>query len=264
MAIDFPASPTPGQVFVAPGGAPVYIWNGVAWAAKVDYSGAPPGVVEFFAMNAAPVGWLKANGALVNRVTYASLFAATGTLFGVGDGSTTFALPDLRGEFLRAWDDSRGIDAARAFGSAQADLTETHTHTFTGSALAAHTHTGSTGNESADHTHYSGVAANTGTASVNHAHGLAAGGVFAGNTGTDWLTGAGGNIVKHQSATNQAGADHYHYLSVGVTSAGRSVAHTHVMYPDAITAGTPAGTVGSFGGTETRPRNVALLACIKY
>lgn len=66
------------------------------------------GVIGFFAGSSAPSGYLKANGALVSRTTYATLFAAIGTTFGAGDGSTTFALPDLRGEFLRGWDDGRG------------------------------------------------------------------------------------------------------------------------------------------------------------
>ena len=80
---------------------------------------APPGSVAWYAANSAPAGYLKANGANVNRTTYAALFTAIGTTFGVGDGSTTFTLPDLRGEFARGWDDGRGIDSGRAFGSAQ-------------------------------------------------------------------------------------------------------------------------------------------------
>jgi microcystin-dependent protein len=51
------------------------------------------------------VGWLKCNGAAVSRSTYAVLFAAIGTLYGAGDGTTTFNLPDYRGEFLRGLDD---------------------------------------------------------------------------------------------------------------------------------------------------------------
>ena len=90
--------------------------------------GTPPGVVTAFARNTAPSGWLKANGALVSRTTYAVLFSAIGTTFGAGDGSTTFALPDMRGEFPRGWDDSRGVDSGRAFGSAQAGAIESHTH----------------------------------------------------------------------------------------------------------------------------------------
>lgn len=77
------------------------------------------GQVAFFARSTAPTGWLKANGAAISRTTYAALFAAIGATFGAGDGSTTFNLPDLRGQFPRGWDDGRGVDAGRAFGSAQ-------------------------------------------------------------------------------------------------------------------------------------------------
>lgn len=82
---------------------------------------APSGQIAFFAGSSAPAGWLKANGAAVSRTAYAALFAAIGTTYGAGDGSTTFNLPDLRGEFVRGWDDGRGIDHGRAFGSAQGD-----------------------------------------------------------------------------------------------------------------------------------------------
>ena len=81
----------------------------------------PSGAVMYFAGQTAPAGWLKANGAAVSRTAYAALFAAIGTTYGAGDGSTTFNLPDLRGEFMRGWDDGRGIDHGRAFGSAQGD-----------------------------------------------------------------------------------------------------------------------------------------------
>ncbi len=94
------------------------------------------GAVMYFARNTAPAGWLKANGAVVSRTTYAALFAAIGTTFGAGDGSTTFGLPDLRGEFARGWDDARGVDTGRAFGSAQTDLIKTHTHEVNISPIA--------------------------------------------------------------------------------------------------------------------------------
>ena len=81
----------------------------------------PSGAVLYFAGRTAPTGWLKANGAAVSRTTYATLFAAIGTTYGAGDGRSTFNLPDLRAEFLRGWDDGRGIDSGRAFGSAQGD-----------------------------------------------------------------------------------------------------------------------------------------------
>jgi microcystin-dependent protein len=90
----------------------------------------PAGAVMFFAMSTAPTGWLKADGALVSRTTYATLFAAIGTTFGVGDGSTTFGLPDLRGEFIRGFDDGKGTDSGRVFGAGQASQMQSHTHTF--------------------------------------------------------------------------------------------------------------------------------------
>lgn len=77
------------------------------------------GQVCFFAMLTAPAGFLFCDGSAVSRTTYASLFSAIGTLYGVGDGSTTFNLPDLRGEFIRGYDNGRGADSGRAFASWQ-------------------------------------------------------------------------------------------------------------------------------------------------
>ena len=93
---------------------------------------ATSGSVQWFAMNTAPSGYLKANGAAISRTAYAALFSAIGTVFGVGDGSTTFNIPDLRGEFLRGWDDGRGIDTGRVFGTAQADQFQGHQHSRLG------------------------------------------------------------------------------------------------------------------------------------
>ena len=93
--------------------------NGTAWTSAAPVDPVPSGAVMHFAMSSAPTGWLKANGAAVSRTTYASLFSAIGTTFGSGDGSTTFNVPDLRGEFTRGWDDGRGVDSGRSFGSAQ-------------------------------------------------------------------------------------------------------------------------------------------------
>ena len=81
------------------------------------------GQVSMFAMSTPPAGWLKANGAAISRTTYAALFAEIGTTFGAGNGSTTFNVPDMRGEFMRGWDDARGVDSGRGFGSAQAEAT---------------------------------------------------------------------------------------------------------------------------------------------
>jgi len=97
-------------------------------AANSATTAATPGTVIFYAKSTPPAGFLKANGAAVSRTTYAALFATIGTIFGAGDGSTTFNLPDLRGEFIRGWDDARGIDSGREFGSAQAYAMQYHQH----------------------------------------------------------------------------------------------------------------------------------------
>jgi microcystin-dependent protein len=140
----------------------------------------PPGTLIFHCGNTAPSGFLKANGATISRSTYSALFAGIGTTFGTGDGSTTFTLPDMRGEFPRGWDDGRGIDSGRAFGAAQGDEFKSHTHTR-----------------------------------------------------TFWSNGAQG--------------------SPGLLTASPGTA-----------GGSQDPQTSSSGGTETRPRNIALLACIKY
>lgn len=98
------------------------------------FAGLPAGGVIYVAANTAPTGYLKANGAVVSRSTYSRLFAAIGTTYGAGDGSTTFSLPDLRGEFQRGLDDGRGVDSGRAIGTAQANLTQSHDHSVINTA----------------------------------------------------------------------------------------------------------------------------------
>jgi microcystin-dependent protein len=97
---------------------------------SVTSASTPTGAVLPFATKTVPSGWLKCNGAAISRTTYASLFARIGTTFGTGDGTTTFKLPDLRGEFIRGFDDARGIDAGRVFGSLQNHALQTITGRF--------------------------------------------------------------------------------------------------------------------------------------
>lgn len=134
------------------------------------------GDIKMCAANSIPQGWLKANGAAVSRTAYAALFAVVDVTYGVGDGATTFDLPDLRGEFVRGLDDGRGVDAARAIGSAQADEIKAHSH-------------------------------------------------------------PSGDSVQMS----------------GSFAAGQAMAHANA-----------SSSTGNTGGAETRPRNIAMLACIKY
>lgn len=149
-----------------------------------------PGQIILVAGDTAPAGTLKANAAAVSRSVYANLFAAIGTRYGAGNGSTTFNLPELRAEFPRFWDDGRGVDAGRLLGSVQADELRAHRH-----------------------------------------------------SSIEFLSG--------QLAESQQGAGDllpYNNLHLGTTSASNG----------------RANLTSSSGGSETRPRNVALLACIVY
>ena len=90
--------------------------------------GVPSGSVFCMAVATIPSGYLECNGAAVSRVTYAVLFGVIGTQYGTGDGSSTFNLPDLRGEFVRGFDNGRGADSGRSIGSSQGDDNKQHNH----------------------------------------------------------------------------------------------------------------------------------------
>ena len=172
----------------------------------------PAGMVIWVAQSTAPAGFLKANGNAVSRSTYAALFAVLGTSYGAGDGSTTFNLPDLRGEFIRGLDDGRGVDSGRSLGSSQAQSYQSHNH----------------GINDPGHGH-----------SVNdpgHSHSVPA------NSGNEQ------NVINGCGFAYEGGA-------VGTSHNGTGIS---------INGNTTGISVANSGTTETRPRNVALLACIKY
>ena len=104
-------------------------------------SSIPVGLVAPHSTDSVPTGWLACDGSAISRTTYADLFAEIGEEYGNGDGSTTFNIPDLRGEFIRGWDNGAGNDPDAAsrtdrgdgttgdnVGTKQADEIEAHTH----------------------------------------------------------------------------------------------------------------------------------------
>ena len=131
MPISIEADPSLAQGYIKVNGTTA----ATVTASGIVSGGVPAGAVMAFAMNSAPSGWLACNGAAVNRTgTYAALFAAIGTTYGAGDGSTTFALPDLRGYFVRGWGVA-GQNGANSdgtvsgtFGAKQEDAFKSHTH----------------------------------------------------------------------------------------------------------------------------------------
>lgn len=190
-------------------------------------------------------GWLPCDGRALSRSVYAALFAAIGTTWGPGDGSTTFNIPDLRGRAMFGADNlggtaanvltgtggAAGINGAlgSSGGAQTVALTTaqmpTHTHTGTAAAAGGHNHGGSTGSAGA-HDH-SGATGSAG----GHTH-----------TGT---TGAGGSHSHTGSTAADGSHTHNVKYSVAILAGGNDIAAT-------IAVGAP-GQNGSSdaGGTHT-------------
>ena len=88
----------------------------------------PVGAIIPMAAPSVPAGFLECNGGTVKRSDYPALFSLIGTTYGAGDSSTTFLLPDLRGAFVRGWDNGRTVDNGRAFGNNQVSAPSGHQH----------------------------------------------------------------------------------------------------------------------------------------
>lgn len=112
-------------------------------------AGVPAGSVLDFAGSSAPSGYLICDGSLVSRTTYARLYDSIGTAWGVGDGSTTFKLPDLRGRVTLGVGTGSSLTARTL-----AAIGGTETHTLTTSEMPSHTHTQDSHNHTQNaHTH---------------------------------------------------------------------------------------------------------------
>ena len=171
----------------------------------------PTGSVHMMATTTAPSGYLKCNGAAVSRTTYADLFTIIGTTHGAGDGSSTFNVPDLRGEFVRGWDDSRGVDSGRSFGSSQSDANKQHNHTLTD---PGHNH---------------------GITDPGHIHQV------------QYSNSDSGDGVIEESGTGLSGQEPTLSATTGIT----------------INNATTGISLANSGGSEARPRNVAMMYVIK-
>lgn len=95
------------------------------------------GIIQMFAGATPPTGWLVCDGSAISRTTYATLFAAIGTTWGSGDGSTTFNIPDLRGRAPIGAGTGSDL-TARTLGGKFGE--ETHVLTAGETGLRAHTH----------------------------------------------------------------------------------------------------------------------------
>jgi microcystin-dependent protein len=100
-------------------------------------AGVPTSAVFCVAVATVPTGYLECNGNAVSRTTYAALFAIIGTNYGTGNGSSTFNLPDLRGEFVRGFDNGKGTDSGRSIASSQSAQNASHNHSISASGTTS-------------------------------------------------------------------------------------------------------------------------------
>ncbi len=98
-------------------------------------AGVPVATVFCRAASVVPSGYLECNGAAISRTTYSALFGIIGVQYGTGNGSSTFNLPDLRGEFIRGFDNGRGIDSGRSMASFQDQDNRSHSHGYQNSTI---------------------------------------------------------------------------------------------------------------------------------
>lgn len=225
------SSPVAGDLSYLASTGDVDIYHSAAWR---HVSGTPVGTVILNAAANVPIGWLLCNGQAVSRTTYAALFAALSTTWGVGDGSTTFNVPDLRGRF------PRGV-AASGTGDALGDTFGADTHTHTG---PSHVHTGPS------HTHNTNITSFSSGSGGLHDH----------DGTTDGATKPHGGHVFQGTGDDPEGHTH------PIQSDG---SHTHTVDPPNTTstasgtANTGASGTAATGSSSTLPASAALHYLIK-
>lgn len=160
-------------------------------------------VSHFGASNPDPTTLIPCDGAAISRANYPELFAAIGVLWGAGDGSTTFNVPNVNGRYERGWGDT-------AVGTYLAGTIQSHTHAASTDAQGSHQHGGTTGADYPDHAHAY-------TQPIFTQQGYGGAQSLPAATGTQ-STGTGGATQRHQHdyTTSFAGA-HVHNITVAPT-----------------------------------------------
>ena len=186
-------------------------------------AGVPVATVFCRAASVVPSGYLECNGAEISRTTYSALFGIIGVQYGAGNGSSTFNLPDLRGEFIRGFDNGRGIDSGRSMASTQGSQNLSHNHSYSNNSITV--------------------------SGANHAHNIRKLELNNNNGSVDITLGSGQSYNVGYSASDS-----------GLVSAGNAVKNSGNL----SMSGTVGITINNAGGTESRPRNVAMMYIIKF
>lgn len=169
-----------------------------------------PGEVTLWTGSSAPAGWLVCNGTAVSRVSYAALFAVIGTTYGIGDGSTTFNLPDLKGRVAVG---QNGADAAfDALGETGGEKA----HTLTQTEMPSHTHTqnghshavSATTSYGGDHSHY--IKWYVGAEKF-----VSLSGSGSGDSSSGYQTGYSSGTVYHEAMKAAPAGGHSHSIYIG-------------------------------------------------
>jgi len=222
----------------------------------------PAGMVSFFGASTAPAGWLICNGASYSRTVYARLFAVIGTTYNYVASSTPateFRVPDLRGEFLRGFDSAGGTARGNDPNTTWSEVASTTADSITMSALATNGEIGI------------GWLITSSVANVIPADTYV---LTIGSTGTSiTMTKAAlaTNTTQTITFTRVFGAgqqdayqDHTHGVGTGSSfQGGGSATAVDGAGTNRYTSGSRNG-VGYRNVSETRPKNTAMLPCIKY
>jgi len=225
------------------------------WRLLSDNVSAYLGAISAFAQAAAPNGWLECDGAAVSRTLYAALFNSLSTIYGVGNGSTTFNLPDIRGEFIRGFDNGAGIDVG-------ANITDTCSTTISNPIVTALTST--TNMEVGMSIVGSGIPVGALILTVDSATQI--------TMDVNATVTATGVSVTLSNRTDRGDGTIGDVVGSKQIDVFKTHTHTYDKRDTDINTGSGGSSptsnsqnsTGATGGNETRGRNIQLMHCIKY
>lgn len=259
----------------------------------------PTGSIFTFPMATTPTGYLVCDGSAVSRTTYADLFAVLGTTYGAGNGSTTFNLPDYRGQFLRGLDSGSGIDpdantrqdrgdgtVGDYVGTTQNHEMESHLHQIdapiTGSSFAGnHSHTTNptylNTNPNGNHSHSTASRTAYTNSSGDHNHRIRGDESLISTSGSfsspDFVVDDTGNSGPDYYTTSSDG-NHSHSVTIPALYTNNTGNHNHTLDVPSLNTNNPGDhghttdipefDSSTTGSTENRPINITVIYCIKY
>ena len=225
-------------------------FNGTDWLPMAPGSG-EVGEIKIWPAGTIPSGYLECDGSAVSRTTYATLFAVIGTMYGAGDGTTTFNLPDYRGEFLRGWANGSTNDPDRAartdrgdgvigdnVGTKQAGQTLSHLHVVDPPSAASDT--------VANHQHSVDPPSTASDTVANHQHSIDPPSTVSANANNDHQH----SIDPPATDSGTVSANHQHLIEPPATAITSSGAHGHTV-PVSVYSSDNVAAGGAVRGVHT-------------